>query len=196
MTDVAPEPVHHDGLAAALFAAYVSSLPPGGEVGWTPPMRRWEEQESGTQAHFRGMAARLCADGVLTLLEVPEGRQPEAAAVTPGVIGHPIVDLSQAVRVLAISLGFLRDAGGVLVLAGQFVGNPKNDPDTDVASAWIMSLPAVEGLFRQVVEAAMAIDPMVGIKLAAAAKNAAVSAAPADGPVLYVPGNGNHGIHQ
>jgi hypothetical protein len=194
MTEAVPEQVHHDGLAAALFSAYAATLADDYDHAAPHAARTipaLDREPESTRTIWRAFAARLCAEGVLTLLEAPPGHQPEQAAVTPAVVGSPVVNLRSAVRVLAISVGFLRDPTGALALAGSFTGHQRDDPDREVASAWIMSRQAVAGLLVQIIDAAGAVDPALALELAVTAMAAGqrqAEAVPDSG--LYLPGDG------
>lgn len=169
-----PVPIHHhDGLPTALFLAWAAQrytledLPDGLKT-----TAAWDELDERSRVFWRGVAARLQGAGVLTLLEAPEGYDVAEAAVEPAVVGAEVIRLTNAVRVLAISLGFLRGDGGELVLAGAFTGYPRSDPDTQVAAPWVMGRAALLGFLKQIVDNAGATAPMLAVEIGSTVNNA------------------------
>lgn len=172
MTDQVPSTA---GLAAALYAADCN-------VG----VERFATTSVGAQHRYEKMARRLVAAGALTLLEVPPGHDSEPADLTDTAVGDPVARLASAVNVLSISVGFLRGPGGDLVLAGHFVGNPRDDPDREVATAWTMSKPAAIGFLRQSIAAAAAVSTALALEFATVAIQAGQSVMAAAPPTIVV----------
>lgn len=186
MSDPAP-PAPGDTLAGALFAAWSEQMAGTADTIEAVP---WDQLDDLARSFWRSVAGRLTRRGALTLLEVPEGMSPEPADLEDKAVGDTVAPLSRAVRVLGISLGFVRDAGGALALGAMFTGNPNHDPDREVAAVCLFSERATDGLIRQIIDAAVAVKPMLAINLAAGARQQAMAAAQGIAAELTAPEDG------
>ncbi len=149
MNDV--EPVYADEMAKRLYEAITETRSPS------------------EQTFYREAAHRLQASGAMTLLPMDDsyGPYPE----DENEEGENVINMRRALQVSAISVGILRTEDGRPALVGHFGGVPRGE-ESNVGVAWLMGQEAVTGMFRQVVEAAAAVD----LAMAGAFVGAAVAA--------------------